>query len=83
LILSLENTLDLYFQLCSTAISPESAAIVAAVFANAGKCPFTERIDKYFGIKGQIDKKNSNFFQKLNENNSKVKLKKVSFECFK
>ena len=39
---NLEKTLDLYFQLCSTAISPESAAIVAAVFANEGKCPFTE-----------------------------------------
>jgi len=35
-------TLELYFQLCSTAISPESAAIVAAVFANDGKCPFTD-----------------------------------------
>jgi len=38
----LEKTLDLYFKLCSTAIMPESAAIVAAVFANGGQCPFTD-----------------------------------------
>lgn len=30
--------------MCATAMSPESASIVAAVFANNGKCPFKEDV---------------------------------------
>jgi len=41
---NIQEILDIYFQMCATAMSPEAASIVAAVFANNGKCPFTEDV---------------------------------------